>query len=291
MAFSIYNALFALTVNGRLPNGSSVQINPGTNRVIVSGYPISLTTQRVNDRLVVDGRQVSYVAGNAPIQDLTQLPAQYTFTLINAAESYPVTWPDASLRANTVTVPWVVPGGRNMTDHFVAQRVVAAVDTFYGSTTAAGGAFSRINFPAAQTADFNGMALDMPTAIWTTVATSAYGVSPGNIRIPLLADDQPTDHFVDRNVDGVVDDLNGNGVPTAKAVAGDANLWPLGDEVPGLTTKIQNAINSVLNTGTHPISARALGKYVRLDRGSVTNASGLIADGAGPVARSRAWPR
>ena len=242
---------------------------------MIQGYPIYLTTQPVlsQGRIVVDGRQVAFVAGTSPIRDLTN--ASQGFTLIsNVEEVYTNTFPDATARSNVLTTGYQIPAGRNLTDFFIATRVAATVASLPAyAVEGAGGAFSRLNFPGAQTADFAGV------PVWTPVATSSYGVGLGNVRVPLLADDQANDHYVDRDLNSLADDLNGNGVPNAVIRNPNVGPTPVGDQAWGLSPKIAQAVNSVLNTGAHPITATALGSYVRLSRGSIENNSGIIARG------------
>ena len=154
-----------------------------------------------------------------------------------------------------------------MTDHIIATRVAAVVGPVIDvdltdGAWGAGGFLTRINFPDAVTADFAGMNTPGLPQVWRPVATSASGVSSGNVRVPVLADDWPEDHLVDRNVNGVAD----------------------GPAVLGLANRVSNSINRALNPTSDPagISAAARGRYVRLNRGSIINNSSIIAKGEGP---------
>jgi len=253
---SIPNNVLTVTVTG--------------STVTVQQYPIQLRTQLVNDRLVVNGLNVFYVPDTSRILDLTN--STLGFTIIGGVEeSYTPPNPAAPAPSETFVPPR--PGGRNLTDHYIATRVKAVVGTHPDyRASGVGGAFSRINFPDAQVVDFAGV------PVWNQVMTSGFGVASGNERIVLWADDQPTDHFVDGDLDGVADDVNGNGA------AGQTGVTPAGDQLPGLARKITDAIDTAMNV-PFGIDATELGRFVRLNRGAIDNQSAIITAGEGPGGR------
>ena len=246
---------------------NNVTATLGVNaRVVVTHYGIDLTTFHPtgSDKVVVNGENIFFSPGTSQILDLTT--AVFGVTLIDAEESYDV------LASDPVRARYVPPaaGTRNLTDHFIATRVADVVGSHVDyQASGVGGSFSRVNFPDAQTADFIGV------PVWTEIASSGSGVASGNERIPLLAHDQPTDHFVDFNLDGTADDLNGSGA------GGQTGIPPTGDQADGLARKISEAINTTLSQA-FGISATHLGRFVRLNKGSLQNNSGLITTGEGP---------
>jgi VCBS repeat-containing protein len=162
-----------------------------------------------------------------------------------------------------------------LTDQFIATRVASVVGSHanYQAGGGAGGAFSRITFPGAESGNFNGV------SVWQEVGASGAGVSLGNQRIALLADDRAADRLVDRDLNGVADDVNGNGIP------GQTGVTPAGDQVPGLANKIATAIQSAFaGAATVPLTTRYSGPYVWLSRGSVIIPPGVQigSQGSGP---------
>ncbi|MCU0980318.1 MAG: hypothetical protein MUF25_14280, partial [Pirellulaceae bacterium] len=241
------------------------------DRVVIQEYGIDLTTQPVNDRIVVNGDRILFTPGSSAIRDITSYGLGFTL-ITNVEESYDIYNPDPRLTPflpadYTVQPAAPPPPGRNMTDHIIATRVAAVVGPVIDvdlndGAWGAGGFLSRINFPDAVTADFAGMNMPGLPQVWRPVATSASGVSSGNVRVVVLADDWPENHNVDRDVNGTAD----------------------GAPVLGLANRVSNAINQTLNPTSDPqgIAAAARGRYVRLNRGSIINNSSIITKGEGP---------
>ena len=250
-------ALLNQNTNAATAQSAFGAVGKNYNRVEIRTYQVDLTTQLEanDDRLVINGPGVRYFPGSAPIGELTQL---YGYTLIDAESTY-----NPAL-------------GR--TDHLIANRVADVVGSHQDyRSNGVGGAYSRINFPDAQTGDFK----YVPR--WNVVATSTPGVSAGNERIVVLADDTPLDRFVDRNFDGLNDDLNGDGIRNQTGVIryGDQpGVFPFGDQMPGLSRKVSDAINSALSS--FGISAVFRSEFVRLNRGSIENLSAMTTQGDGP---------
>ena len=210
MAQRIMNAIDQANTRSSPPAGI-FRLLGVRDRVVVGEFGIDLTTQLADERLVVNGDRVNFLVGTSAIRELTSYG--YSMTLIDdVEESYRDT--DQSPRVRDYVPPRpplqypfdydVVPNGRNMTDHIIATRVAAVVGSHPDyRNSGAGGFLDRINVPDALTADFSGMQRYPGGQIWTQVATSASGVSPGNIRIPVLADDWPVDHLVSRDMDAL----------------------------------------------------------------------------------------
>jgi len=264
MATRIENAIEAAIPAAQLNRNL---VNVGVrDRVVIQEYAVDLTTQQVGDRIVVNGDNIGFLVGTSAIKDLRDVLG---FTLIgNVEESYDVLANDARFVDSVTGVSFlpqdytVWPANRNMTDHLIATRVAAVVGAHPDySASGAGGFLDRINFPDALAADFAGMRTPGLPQVWNQVTTSASGVSSGNIRIPVLANDGPLNYAVDRNLDRRQD-----GTQT------------------GLANKLANAIDAALNN-PFGIDAAARGKYVRLNRGSVINVSSIIAKGEGPGGR------
>ena len=192
------------------------------DRVVIEEYGINFTTQPVNDRIVINGDRILFTPGTSAIRDITSYGLGFTL-ITNVEESYAIYNPDPRLTPflpsdYTVQPSAPPPPGRNMTDHIIATRVAAVVGPVIDvdltdGAWGAGGFLSRINFPDAITADFAGMNTPGLPQVWRPVATSASGVSSGNVRVPVLADDWPEDHPVDRNVNGVADGCRSLGWP------------------------------------------------------------------------------
>ncbi|HPM79830.1 MAG TPA: GEVED domain-containing protein, partial [Candidatus Anammoximicrobium sp.] len=232
-------------------------------------FPI-FTTQVVNDRLVVNADSpLMFTPGSSRILDVTRHGLGFAL-ISNIEEAYDRWYNGGVALAATYNMPTdyrlnvaypLGPNdarGRNMSDHIIATKIAsvvgAQVEYRIGGV---GGFIDRLTFPDAVTADFSGMNRLGAPEIWEQVSTSVHGVARGNIRIPLRADDWPVDHTVDVNFDGTPD----------------------GTQI-GLANKIANAINQALDP--LGIQATARGKYVRLNRGSITNSSSLIVKGEGP---------
>ena len=240
------------------------------DRVVIQEYGIDFTTQPVNDRIVVNGDRISFTPGTSAIRDVTSYGLGFTL-ITGVEESYDIYSHDPRFIDRSTTPAFLPPDRllgrahtarrrrvRNMTDHFIATRVAAVVGSHIDyAASGAGGFLNRINFPDAVTADFAGMRTPGLPQVWTQVPTSAHGVSSGNVRIPILANDWPLNHAVDRDINGVRDGTQ-----------------------QGLANKLAAAIDGALNI--FGIDATPRGKYVRLNRGSVINISSIIAKGEGP---------
>ncbi|MFV1969280.1 MAG: hypothetical protein ACC628_27990, partial [Pirellulaceae bacterium] len=205
-----------------------------TESVIVSLYNLEATAEAVGDKVIVNGIQ--------PGSNQIFVPGTANITKLNV---------DRLIRTQEFLItPDATGNPIDQSADKIARDVAAGVSAHPDYT--AGGAFDRINFQGARTADFSGVQVD-GQLLWTRIG-SAPGVAPGNERVELLASDTGADRQV----------VLPNGVTVI---------------IPGVATKIATEINNVLSPR---ISAFAFQDEVRLDRGRTFADPPLQTAGEGP---------